>query len=316
MKVLVDNYVPFIKGILEKYAEIAYLEPEEFTSERVKDADALIIRTRTRCNETLLNGSKVQFIATATIGFDHIDTAYCQAHHIYWTNSPGCNAKGVCDYVESAIFDFLQTHQNAPQKDKCLGIVGVGHVGSLVAQMAEKHGMRVLLNDPPKGIGVSLETIQKEADIITFHTPLARQGEFATYHICDDAFLKNCKSNVVIINAARGGIIDEEIMSNHRDKTFIIDTWQGEPHISHQTLQQAALATFHIAGYSLQGKINASNMCLAAFCKHFNLPIVTIDEKMLPPHGDSQDGWLMRIDKTLRNNYDDFENLRETYKLR
>lgn len=318
MKILIDKYVPFIQGVLEPYAEVSYLEPEQFTPARVHDADALIIRTRTKCNAALLDGSRVRFIATATIGYDHIDRDYCAAHDIYWANSPGCNAQAVCDYVEEAI-NALTAGSNLT-----IGVVGVGHVGSLVARMAEKRGMRVLLNDPPKGIGVTLDEIARECDIITFHTPLIKgDAPYPTYHLCDAAFLQQCKPGAVIINAARGGIVDEPalVASGH---PCIIDTWEGEPSLNRELLSYAQLASYHIAGYSLQGKINATNNCLSELCRYFALPTLHAATPFTPsngatlvnPDGDNAPGWLARISDVLKAHPEDFEVLRESYILR
>lgn len=325
MKIVIDSYVPFLRGLLEPYATIRYLEPEQITAETVKDADALIIRTRTRCNEDLLAGSKVKFIATATIGFDHIDTAYCEEHGITWTNSAGCNAQGVCDYVEAALDEIL-CWDNVPSKP-IIGVVGVGHVGTLVAKMAQTKGFPVRLCDPflseeekrrVDNIGdtrwVSFEGIAHEADIVTFHTPLTTDGEHPTRYMCDKLWMQKLKANAVIINAARGGVVKErEMLPNLR---FVIDTWEGEPRICKHTLAVAQIGTFHIAGYTLQGKVNATNMCLAALAQKFGLPKLTVNEEMLPLRGDSYVGWLKRVDSNLRNNVADFEELRETYLLR
>lgn len=311
MLVLIDKYVPFLQGVLEPYATVRYLEPEAFTPDVVKEADALIVRTRTKCNAALLDGSRVQFIATATIGFDHIDRAYCEAHDIAWTNCPGCNAQAVCDYVEEALDTCLPSLEG-----RCLGVVGVGHVGSLVAKMAERRGMRVLLNDPPKGIGVPLEEVAAKCDVITFHTPPTKQpAAFPTYHLCDESFLQQCKPNALIINASRGGVVDEEALlrSGH---ACVIDTWEGEPRMNPELLAKAELASFHIAGYSLQGKENASRHCLEALCKHFGLPALTVARTDDVVHGDSAAGWLKRVTETLREHPEAFESLREQYVLR
>lgn len=306
MKILIDQYIPYLRGVLEPYAEVEYLEPEEFTPDRVREADALLVRTRTKCNESLLAGSRVRFIATATIGFDHIDTTYCEAHGIRWTNSPGCNAQGVCDYVEEVL---------NPHNVGYLGVVGVGHVGSLVVAMAERKGWQVLRCDPFTGEPNTLDEIAQKCDVITFHTPLTRTGAHPTWHIADRAFFDRCKSDVLIINAARGGVVDEQalIASGRR---CVIDTWEGEPTINRSLLDYAELASFHIAGYSLQGKVNASNMCLAALSETFGLPHLEIDRSMLPQRGDHAPGWLRRVDAQLRQSPELFEQLRETYPLR
>ena len=314
MEIIADKYIPFLQGLLEPYARIAYLEPEDITPESVRNADALLIRTRTKCNADLLRNSKVQFIATATIGFDHIDTCYCDEHNIEWTNAPGCNAQGVCDYVEEALASINRPHAT-------LGIVGVGHVGSLVAEMSQRKGYTILLNDPPKHIGVNLEDIARRADIITFHTPLTTTGNYPTYHLCDEPFLDKCKPDAVIINAARGGVVDEKallkkLQNPDSQLSAVIDTWEGEPHLNKALLKEVRIGTYHIAGYTLRGKINATNLCLAALCTHFALPILQIPKKALPLQAETGTGWIREVDRQLRQQPDNFETLRETYKLR
>lgn len=319
MRIIADRYIPFLQGILEPYATVSYLAPEEITPEAVRDADAMLIRTRTRCNEALLAGSRIRFIATATIGYDHIDAAFCEKHHIAWSNAPGCNAQGVADYVEAAIDQVFPAE--AEQQQKTIGIIGVGHVGSLVAQMAERKGLRVLLNDPPKQIGVPLSEIACESDIITIHTPLSKEGNFPTCHLLDASFLSQCRPDVLLINAARGGVVDEKALlerlaSPDNRMKAVIDTWENEPHINKALLEKVSIGTCHIAGYTLQGKINATNQCLEALCRHFHLPVLQIPEKSLPLQPVLEQGWLSKADKQLRARPDDFETLRETYKLR
>ena len=312
LRVIIDKYIPYICDVLAPYATVIALEPDEITSETIHNADALIVRTRTKVDASLLENSSVQFVATATIGTDHIDTSYCEKHHINWISCPGCNAQAVCDYIEECLRD-LDVPNGAT-----IGVVGVGHVGSLVANMAERKGYNVLLNDPPKGIGESLDEIAEKCDFITFHTPITKDGPYPTYHLCDEHFLQRCKPNAIIVNAARGGVVDEAALlaSGH---PFILDTWENEPHINTEVLQKAELASFHIAGYSVQGKLNASQMCLDAFSAHFGTPILSIDKKVVSLHadyGDSAPGWLRRISEKLKANPTQFEQLRKQYKLR
>ena len=182
MRIVCDAYIPFLLEAVRKewpQVEIIPLKPEEINTSSIRNADILVVRTRTKVDEKLLSGSSVRLVCTATIGFDHIDTAYCEAQGIRWMACPGCNAQAVCDYIEEAIDEVQST------KETTIGIVGVGHVGSLVAQMAERRGMKVLLNDPPKGIGIPLDEIAQKCDIITFHVPIDQ----TTYHLCDEAFL-------------------------------------------------------------------------------------------------------------------------------
>lgn len=325
MRILIDTYVPLLHGVLDRYAEVCFLEPEQFTPAMVRDADALIIRTRTRCDAALLDGSRVQFIATATIGTDHIDQAYCQSRGIKVVSCPGCNAKAVCDYVEEALMETFEQIQpvdpekparhllvlERPSDQLSIGIVGVGHVGKKVFKMAREHGLHIVINDPPLGYNGDVTS----CDIITFHTPLTRTGKCPTYHLCDAKFLSRCKPGALIINAARGGVVDEQalINSNH---PFILDTWEGEPNINPQVLDKALLASFHIAGYSIAGKRNASRMCLNALCEHFGLPKLKLEKAHAIERGDKQPGWLKRVSDSLKANPQAFEQLRQEYRLR
>lgn len=211
-QVVIDKGIPFLEGVFPPEINAIYLSPEEITAEAVREADALFVRTRTRINEELLRGSKVRFVATATIGFDHIDQDYCRQAGIHWVSCPGCNAQAVCDYVEEAIATYSAASYSSPCERPIIGIIGYGHVGKLVAQMAERKGYRVLLSDPPLGIGLSLQEIAPQCDVLTFHTPLTHEGEHATYHLCNADVLRLCKPNALIINAARGGIIDEQAL--------------------------------------------------------------------------------------------------------
>ncbi len=319
---------------------ICPMEPEQIIASAVRDADVLIVRTRTKADAQLLADSSVKMVCTATIGYDHIDTAYCDAHGIRWISCPGCNAQAVCNYIEEAIEESsnlqisnvhtfrscLQAKKSQIPTTPVVGVVGVGHVGSLVAAMAERKGMKVLLNDPPKGIGVSLDEIAKNCDIITFHVPLITNlqlpitnHQYPTHHLCDEAFLKKCKPSALIINAARGGVVDEQALlrSGH---PFILDTWENEPHIDPTVASMAFRASMHIAGYSVEGKRNASQMCLDAISEAFSLPRIDLSEcRYIDPSGkqaDSLPGWLSRISEALKAAPASFETLRKTYPLR
>ena len=324
MQIIIDKGIPFLQGVFPSEIEVKFLPPEEITSESVRKADALFVRTRTQINKELLHGSQVRFVATATIGFDHIDQNYCREAGIHWVSCPGCNAQAVCDYVEEAIASF----NSSPSRGRSgggftIGIIGYGHVGKLVAQMAQKNGYRVLLSDPPLGIGAPLKEIAPQCDVLTFHTPLTYDGEYPTYHLCNADILRLCKPNALIINAARGGIIDEQaLLATLNTKlstlnyTTAIDCWEGEPDLNQELLKRVDLASFHIAGYSIEGKMRASEMCLQAFCEFFSLPILSINKKLVPLQGDSAPGWLQRISNQLKAAPEHFEQLRKQYKLR
>ena len=327
MKAVIDQYIPFLEEALQAQGvEVVALAPEAITHEAVADAEALFVRTRTRVDGALLEGTRVRFVATATIGTDHLDIPYLEQSGIAWASAPGCNAQAVCDYVEECLRlnDRLATERplccpTATLSDRLtLGIVGCGHVGSKVKAMAERRGMRVLVSDPPKGLHIPLAQLAAEADVITFHTPLTREGAFLTYHLCDAEFLVHCRPGTLIINAARGGVVDEEALL-HSGLPCAIDTWEGEPDINRALLRQAWLASYHIAGYSLEGKINASQQVLDAFCRFFQRKACIIDKKAVTLHarsGDSAPGWLQRITEELKAHPDGFERLRKAYVLR
>ena len=323
MQIIIDKGIPFLQGVFPSEIEVKFLSPEEITSESVRKADALFVRTRTQINKELLHGSQVRFVATATIGFDHIDQDYCREAGIHWVSCPGCNAQAVCDYVEEAIASFNSSpFRGRSEGGFTIGIIGYGHVGKLVAQMAQKNGYRVLLSDPPLGIGAPLKEIVPQCDVLTFHTPLTYDGEHPTYHLCNADILRLCKPNALIINAARGGIIDEQallpclITSSPHRLIASIDCWENEPLLNQALLEKVDLASFHIAGYSIEGKMRASEMCLQAFCEFFSLPILSINKKLVPLQGDSAPGWLQRISNQLKAAPEHFEQLRKQYKLR
>jgi len=292
MKIVADKTIPFLKGIPEDFAEVVYLSSTEFSPVTTRDADALIVRSINKCNRELLEGSHVKLITTATIGFDHIDTNYCDEAGICWRNAPGCNAVSVSQYVLSSLFCLAQ-RKNESLKDKTIGIVGVGHVGKEVQKLCTALGMRVLLNDPPRAGEeggadfVSLEEIAREADIITIHTPLEKNGEYPTFHLADKAFFGMLKNRPWFINAARGGIHDTEALI--RAKTdgliseLILDCWESEPLINKRLLELAAIATPHIAGFSADGKANATRACLENIAEFFRIPNVRTKDVVPPP---------------------------------
>ena len=278
---VIERNVPFIAGLLEPYANITYLAADEFTPATVKDADALIVRTRTHCDAALLAKSKCRFIGTATIGTDHIASQWCEANGITVINAPGCNAPAVAQYVFGSIMQVA----NRPLNQYTIGIVGVGHVGSIVERWAKGLGMNVMVCDPPRMRAEggdhwsSLAEIAEKADIITFHTPLIREGDDATYHIADDNFFASLRRSPVIINSARGAICDTDALIRAIDNGWVsaavVDCWEGEPDISLELLKRAAIATPHIAGYSHDGKVRATQMILDAITTFFYLPRVT-----------------------------------------
>ncbi len=334
MKIVIDDKIPFVQGVFEPFAEVVYAPGSEINADMVKGADALMVRTRTMCDAALLQGSNVKMIATATIGFDHIDTAYCASQGIEWVNAPGCNAYAVVQYVFAALAE-LTIKEGVDISSKTLGIVGVGNVGKRLAAFAQKIGMKVLLNDPPRAKQegdagfVSLQTIQEEADIITFHTPLNRDGEFPTYHLCDEVFISQLKRHPILINAARGEIVDNlSLVKYHASlKALVIDCWENEPNINLDLLNIVDIATFHIAGYSMEGKANAAIASVRAISRFLNLQLN--DWSVTLPEKDVNDVTSLSMLETVHHSYDvkqddaafrmhpeHFEQLRGAYSYR
>lgn len=280
MKIVADHKIPFLKGALEPVAGMIYLPGSAIGPVNVSQADALIVRTRTRCDRALLEGSKVRFIASATIGFDHIDTDYCNTHHISWTNAPGCNANSVKQYMAAALAYIIR--ETGKRLDELtVGIIGAGHVGSKVHALTSSLGMGTLVNDPPRERRegpqhfVSLDEILDKADIITMHTPLNKEGIDKTLYLADEDFFKRMKKGAWFINTSRGEVANTEALlqalhGNHLGGA-IIDVWEDEPQISDALLQKATITTPHIAGYSADGKANGTTMSVRAVSRHFKL---------------------------------------------
>lgn len=327
MRVLIDRAIPFIQGILEPYAEVEYIEGNAFTKEKVADADALIIRTRTHCNQALLEGSKVQFIATATIGFDHIDLDYCQSHNITVSTSAGCNARGVLQWVGAALA-LLARHEGFTPEERTLGIIGVGNVGKLIKEYAEHWGFRTICSDPPREerehLGfVSLEEVLRTADIVTLHTPL----DSSTHHLIDNEKIALLHTGATLINASRGECVATEA-TRRNDLTYITDVWEYEPNIDREYLAKSLVATPHIAGYSAQGKANATALAVQALARYFDLPLkewrpseVNVVEKRLISWEEMYSSIEAYCDleaesNILRNAPQEFEQLRNNYHYR
>ena len=339
MKIVTDNTVPYLKGIAESIAEVKYLNSKEFTPTAIQDADALIVRSIDKCTRELLEGSRVRLITTATIGFDHIDTKYCDKAGITWKNAPGCNAISVAQYVLASLITIALRRKETLQ-GKTIGIVGVGHVGKELEKLCTAYGLHVLRNDPPRAEAegnegfVSLDTIAEESDIITFHTPLTKEGRFMTRHLANDDFFNKTRKKPWFVNASRGAVHDTPALLNAlrsgKISEAVIDCWENEPAIDHELLSLAALATPHIAGFSADGKANGTRTCLKNIERFFDLKIEKLNEVVPPVPADpvidlagvteyriehailrSFDPFI--IDKALRERPDKFEWFRANY---
>lgn len=345
MKIVVDDKIPYLQGVLERYFnQVVYIPGGKIGADDVCDADALLVRTRTVCNQALLEGSRVKVIATATIGHDHIDKVFCAKNGIFWTNAPGCNAYGVVQYVLAAV-SYLSVNGYGALSGKTLGIIGVGEVGRRLATVAPYLGLKVLLNDPPrarKGINdsfVDIDTLIEGSDIITMHVPLNHDSVDSTYKMGNSSFFEKFTSPKVFINASRGEVVDDaaliDAIKDGRVSHAVLDVWNGEPNISSELLALADIATPHIAGYSLEGKANGTSMSVNCILRFFfgymvdywepsNLPDVdgniaidkgipveeTLKKAILSTYNIKKD------DLALRSNPELFEQLRGTYGVR
>lgn len=274
MKIVADKNIPFLEGVFEPYAEVVYMDGSQIRHEDIVDADALIIRTRTRCNAELLEGTSVQLISTATIGTDHIDLNYCTEHGIKVHNAEGCNAGGVMQYVFSALYG-VAARKNIKLDGANFGIIGVGHVGSKVETMARYIGFNVLRCDPPRAAAegqdgfCSLEYLLANSQIVTMHTPL----DETTRKMADEEFFMQMQPGAIFINASRGEVVDEDALKMAYPKlgAAIIDTWNNEPHVDEELIELVDVATPHIAGYSFQGKQNGTASAVQSVAKYFGI---------------------------------------------
>ena len=336
MKIVVDDKIPYIRETICQLAdEVVFLSGAAITAADVKDADVLVVRTRTRCNRQLLEGSKVKLVVTATIGYDHLDTQWLDVAGIHWTNCPGCNSGSVAQYVECSLL-LLEQQKGLVLRQSTIGIVGCGHVGSKVKAVAERLGMRVLVCDPPlqkansqeptANSYVSLDEIERRCDVITFHVPLTREGQYATWHLADDDFFHRLSRVPYIINTSRGEVVDNKAllsaMEERRVRDAIIDVWENEPHPDSLLLEKVFIGTPHIAGYSADGKVNADNMVIDAICQHFSLPHPGLIAPPKLPADFTYSGSPLDLynpmedSKKLKAASSRFEQLRNNYPLR
>lgn len=275
LKIIADENIALARDAFGRFGELLLLPGREITARAVRQADILLVRSITRVDRELLQGAAVRFVGTATTGTEHIDTGYLQQAGIAFAGAHGCNAEAVAEYVLTALA-WLAVHTGMRLAGKTIGIVGAGQIGGRVAKYARALGMRVRLNDPPRqrSTGANhfqpLETLL-EADILTLHVPLTRTGEDPTYHLLDVARLARLRPDVVLINTSRGAVIDNAALLDwriaHPAAHLLLDVWEHEPAISLALLQQATLATPHIAGYSFEGKINGTWMLHEALCR-------------------------------------------------
>jgi len=282
MKIVADEKIPFIKGVFEPFSEVIYKAGNQITNADLKDAQALITRTRTVCNEALLANTNIEIICSATIGYDHIDTTFCDANHIVWKNAVACNSESVAQYITAALLHLADSKQFS-LNNKTIGVVGVGNVGKKVVQKCKALGMNVLMNDPPRQNAenssefVSLEEIVAQSDIITLHVPLSKSGNYPTYHLVDDTFIGKMNKGAFLINSSRGSVVNnlslKKALINQQIAGAVLDVWENEPELDTQLLDLVDIGTPHIAGYSTDGKANAAAACVHFISQHFEFEI-------------------------------------------
>jgi len=340
--VVVDDAIPFVKGALEPYAEVRYCPGDKINRDIIQGADALLVRTRTPCNKELLEGSHVRFVGTATAGSDHLDTAYLESAGIAWSNAPACNASSVTQYVVSALLE-LSRRSRMPLAGKTLGIIGVGNVGSRVMNAATALGMRTLLCDPlraqiegKKNFWYVMDMLS-HCDVVTLHVPLNEDGPYRTRRLVNAEFLQEMHSHAWLINASRGSVVDNAALSvalrGGSIGGAVLDVWEDEPHLDLGLLSVVDIGTAHIAGYSQDGKANATTQVVQKMAAVLNIEALK-QFSAVPPADASlvisvdalrksnqeviaevyQQTYDIAQDNTfLRNNVERFDSLRKQY---
>jgi erythronate-4-phosphate dehydrogenase len=329
MKIVADANIPFVVECFSSVGQVETVSGREMTPRVVADADVLLVRSVTEVGESLLSGSRVGFVATATIGFEHVDTEYLSANNIGFASAPGSNANSVAEYVVAALLSVGSKH-NIELEGKSIGIVGVGNVGSRVEEKAEALGMKVYLNDPPlqRETGDAKYLLIEElfdCDFLTLHTPLTFEGTDKTFHLADETFFKSLKPGCGFINTARGGVMDtaalKAAMKSDKLGPVVLDVWENEPNIDVEMLRMVDLSTPHIAGYSLDGKVGGTIMIYSAACEYFGLkaektiddflPVPEVPEIRIENQGDDEQEIIRQaVQQIYVINRDDF-NTRE-----
>lgn len=276
LTILADENIPALAPLFERFGVLRTCAGRTMSRADLEGVDVLLVRSVTRVDRDLLEGSPVRFVGTATIGTDHVDQAWLQEQGIDFSSAPGCNADSVVEYVLSSLL-LQAAEQSFDLFDKVVGVVGVGNVGDRLQQRLQAMGIKVLLCDPPRqeieqGRFVSLERVLAEADILALHTPLIRGGGWPTYHLLNQHNLPLLKTGAILLNAGRGPVVDNaallQVSRKRPDLTLILDVWEHEPAVNSELAERCTIATPHIAGYSLDGKIRGTWMLYRALCEH------------------------------------------------
>lgn len=328
MKIIADENMPYVDALFGYLGKIEYVNGRTLTPKQVEDADVLLVRSVTKVNAALINNAhKLKFVGSATIGTDHVDLEYLSTRNIYFTNAPGCNATAVGEYAFIAMLELAQRFGES-LAGKVVGIVGAGNTGTAAAKCMQAYGLKVLLCDPIKALQgdtrefVSLDTIIEQADIISLHVPITKEGEHKTWYLFDETRLNKLKPNTWLLNCCRGEVIDNRALIKFKqqrdDVKLVLDVWEGEPNPMAELVALAEFATPHIAGYSLEGKARGTFMLYQKWCELLDFPVKKSLESLLPAfqfnqivsQGDLTEGQLLKLSRLVYDLRDDDFNFR------
>jgi len=291
VKILVDENMPYARELFSRTGEVLAVPGRPLPEAELQDASGLMVRSVTKVNAALLAGTPVKFVGTATAGTDHVDDGSLAAAGIAFSAAPGCNAIAVVEYVFSSLL-LLAERDGFELRDRTVGIVGVGNVGGRLQKRLEAWGVKTLLCDPPRADRGDQETFHTldelvaQADILTFHTPLFKDGPYKSWHLADMALLMALQPNTILINACRGPVVDNaallEVMKMRSDLSVVLDVWEPEPDLNLDLLDKVDIATAHIAGYTLEGKARGTTQVFEAWCAFIGQPQQVALESLLP----------------------------------
>lgn len=278
MRILADENIPMLE-VFARHGQLRRVAGRSLDRAVLANAEVLLVRSVTQVDQALLAGSQVKFVGTCTIGTDHLDLQYLTEQGIGWASAPGCNARGVVDYVLGALLTLAE-RDGVDLSKRCYGVVGAGQVGQRLVQVLRGLGWQVLVCDPPRqqaegGDYVDLATVLERCDVVSLHTPLTQQGEHPTFHLLGAEQLQSLQQGSWLINASRGAVVDnqalKQFLTQRHDVRVALDVWEGEPQVDAELAQRCDIASAHIAGYSLDGKIRGTRQIYQAFCQHFAL---------------------------------------------
>ncbi|MFJ2446566.1 4-phosphoerythronate dehydrogenase PdxB [Pseudomonas sp. NPDC087626] len=290
MLIVADENIPLLDAFFEGFGEIRRVPGRSIDRATVEQADVLLVRSVTNVSRDLLQGSKVRFVGTCTIGTDHLDLEYFAEANIGWSSAPGCNARGVVDYVLGSLLTLAEI-EGVALAERTYGVVGAGEVGGRLVKVLQGLGWKVLVCDPPRqasegGDYASLEQIIAQCDVISLHTPLTSSGEQSTRHLFDRQRLEQLKPGAWLINASRGPVVDNqalrEVLLEREDLQAVLDVWEGEPSVDIALAELCVIATPHIAGYSLDGKQRGTAQIYQALCQFLGQPATVSLDQLLP----------------------------------